>query len=114
MRRTSFHGLATLPGTAGRQRYIATYTCQGRQGPPGRALRGPARDDPPRSRTRPDAWLLLHRNPVTGELKCHLCNGPAGMAPERLVWLAGLRWLIEQCFRDGKQLFGLGDYEGRS
>ena len=23
-------------------------------------------------------------------------------------------WPIKQCFRDGKQLFGLGDYEGRS
>ena len=62
----------------------------------------------------PDVWLLLRRNPATDELKCYLSNGPADMAPERLVWLAGLRWPIEQCFRDGKQLFGLGDYEGRS
>ena len=62
----------------------------------------------------PDVWLLLRRNPATDELKCHLSNGPAEMAPERLVWQAGLRWPIEQCFRDGKQLFGLGDYEGRS
>ena len=62
----------------------------------------------------PAAWLLLRRNPATDELKGYLCNGPAEMAPERLVWLAGLRWPIEQCFRDGKQLFGLGDYEGRS
>ena len=62
----------------------------------------------------PDVWLLLRRNPATDELKCHLSNGPADMAPERLVWLAGLRWPIEQCFRDGKQLFGLGDYEGHS
>ena len=62
----------------------------------------------------PDVWLLLRRNPATDELKCYLSNGPAEMAPERLVWLAGLRWPIEQCFRDGKQLFGLGDYEGRS
>ena len=61
----------------------------------------------------PDAWLLLRRNPATDELS-HLCNGPAGMAPERLVWLAGLRWPIEQGFRDDRQLFGLGDYEGRS
>ncbi|MCY4519484.1 MAG: IS701 family transposase [Caldilineaceae bacterium] len=62
----------------------------------------------------PDVWLLLRRNPVTDELKSYLGHGPADMAPERLVWLAGLRWPIEQCFRDGKQLFGLGDYEGRS
>ena len=62
----------------------------------------------------PDVWLLLRRNPVTDELKGYLCNGPADMPAKRLVWLAGLRWPIEQCFRDGKQLFGLGDYEGRS
>jgi len=62
----------------------------------------------------PDVWLLLRRHPATDELKCYLSNGPAEMTPERLVWLAGLRWPIEQCFRDGKQLFGLGDYEGRS
>ena len=62
----------------------------------------------------PDVWLLLRRNPTTHKLKCHLSNGPTDMAPDRLVWLASLRWPIEQCFRDGKQLFGLGDYEGRS
>ena len=62
----------------------------------------------------PDVWLLLRRNPATDELKCYLSHGPADLTPERLVWLAGLRWPIEQCFRDGKQLFGLGDYEGRS
>ena len=62
----------------------------------------------------PDVWLLLRRHPATDELKGYLSNGPAEMTPERLVWLAGLRGPIEQCFRDGKQLFGLGDYEGRS
>ena len=62
----------------------------------------------------PDVWLLLRRNPATDELKCYLSHGPADLTPDRLVWLAGLRWPIEQCFRDGKQLFGLGDYEGRS
>ena len=62
----------------------------------------------------PDVWLRLRRNPATDELKGYLSNGPADMPAERLVWLAGLRWPIEQCFRDGQQLFGLGDYEGRS
>ncbi|MCE2467256.1 MAG: hypothetical protein J4G06_04465 [Caldilineaceae bacterium] len=62
----------------------------------------------------PDVWLLLRRNPATAELKGYLAHGPADMAPARLVWLAGLRGPIEQCFRDGQQLFGRGDYEGRS
>ena len=60
----------------------------------------------------PDVWLLLlRRNAATDELKCCLCHGPADLPAVRLVWLAGLRWPIEQCFRDGKQLFGLSDYE---
>ena len=65
----------------------------------------------------PDAWLLLHRNPATHELKCYLSNGPEGMAPDRLVWL-GRPTLAQRAVlperRDGKQLFGLGDYEDRS
>ena len=32
----------------------------------------------------------------------------------RQVWLTVLRWPIEKCFRDSKQLFGVGDYEGRN
>ena len=61
-----------------------------------------------------DVWLLPRRNPDTDELKSCLSNGPAVLPAERLVWLVGLRWPIKQFFRDGKQLFGLGDYEGRS
>ena len=37
------------------------------------------------------------------------------MPAARQVWLAVLHWPIEQCFRDGQQLFGVGDdYEDRS
>ena len=55
----------------------------------------------------------MRRYPAADELKCYLSNSPATIPAERMVWLAGLRWPIEQCFRGGKQLFGLGDYEGR-
>ena len=55
----------------------------------------------------PDVWLLLRRHPATDELKRYQSNGAADMPAARLVWLAGLRWPIEQCFRDGKQFFGL-------
>ena len=51
--------------------------------------------------------LVWHRSPPVCQPRPH----PSYR--QRLVWLAGLRWPIEQCFRDGKQLFGLGDYEGR-
>ena len=36
------------------------------------------------------------------------------MPAARQVWLAVLRCPSEQCFRDGRQLFGVGGYEGRS
>ena len=38
----------------------------------------------------PDIWLLLRRHSATDELKCHLCNGPADLPTDRLVWLAAL------------------------
>ena len=36
------------------------------------------------------------------------------MSADRLVWLAGPRWPIKQCFRNGRQFFGLDGYENRS
>ncbi len=36
------------------------------------------------------------------------------MKPSQLAHLTGARWAIETCFRECKQLLGLGDYEGRS
>jgi len=62
----------------------------------------------------PDIWLLLRGYPTTDGFKCYLCHSFAAMPAERLVWLAGLPWQIELCYRDGQQLFGLGDYEGLS
>ena len=56
----------------------------------------------------------MRRHPATDEVKCYLSNCPADMPAARRVWLAGLRWLIEQCFWDGKPRFALGGYEGRS
>ena len=37
-----------------------------------------------------------------------------GVAALGLAYLTGARRAIETCFREGKQLLGLGDYEGRS
>ena len=62
----------------------------------------------------PDVWLLLRRNPATDQFKVLPLQRPTDMSAERLVWQVGQRRPIEQCFRDGRQLFGLGDYEGRS
>jgi SRSO17 transposase len=62
----------------------------------------------------PDVWLVLRRHVETGELKSYLCNAPGDTALEKLVQMSGMRWPIETCFEDSKQLLGMGDYEVRS
>jgi SRSO17 transposase len=62
----------------------------------------------------PDVWLVLRRHLETGELKAYLCNAPRDTALETQVRLSGMRWPIETCFEDSKQLLGMGDYEVRS
>src|SRR6266446_723552 len=56
----------------------------------------------------------LRRDVETGELKTYLCNAPVDTALETRVGMSGMRWPIETCFEDGKQLLGMGDYEVRS
>src|SRR5712692_4932549 len=62
----------------------------------------------------PDVWLVLRRHVETGELKSYLCNAPVDTALEKLGHMSGMRWPIETCFEDSKQLLGMGDYEVRS
>jgi SRSO17 transposase len=62
----------------------------------------------------PDVWLVLRRHVETGELKIYLSNAPVDTAVETHVRMSGMRWPIETCFEDSKQLLGMGDYEVRS
>jgi SRSO17 transposase len=62
----------------------------------------------------PEVWLVLRRNGTTGELKAYLSNAPAAIEPRTLVRMSGMRWPVEQCFKDSKQLLGMGDYQVRS
>jgi len=62
----------------------------------------------------PDVWVVLRRHVETGELKIYLCNAPVDTALETCVRMSGMRWPIETCFEDSKQLLGMGDYEVRS
>ncbi len=62
----------------------------------------------------PEVWLVLRRHVETGALKTYLCNAPVDTALETLVHMSGMRWPIETCFEDSKQLLGMGDYEVRS
>ena len=62
----------------------------------------------------PDVWLVLRRHVETGELKTYLCNAPLDTVLATHVRMSGMRWPIETCFEDSKQLLGMGDYEVRS
>jgi len=62
----------------------------------------------------PEVWLVLRRHLETGELKTYLCNAPVDTTLAQLVHMSGMRWPIETCFEDSKQLLGMGDYEVRS
>jgi SRSO17 transposase len=61
----------------------------------------------------PDVWLVLRRHLDTGEVKTYLCNAPVDTALATHVRMSGMRWPIETCFEDSKQLLGMGDYEVR-
>ena len=41
-------------------------------------------------------------------------NAPVDTTVETRVRMSGMRWPIETCFEDSKQLLGMGDYEVRS
>ena len=62
----------------------------------------------------PDVWLVLRRHVETGALKSSLCKAPVDTALAQLVPMSGMRWPIETCGEDSKQLLGMGDYEVRS
>jgi SRSO17 transposase len=59
-------------------------------------------------------WVVLRRNPLTGELKTYLSNAPAKVPLATLVRQSGMRWPIETCFEEGTQALGMGEYEVRS
>jgi len=57
-------------------------------------------------------WLLVQRR--DGELTAWICWGVDDWTLERLVEYAHQRWMIEQFHREGKQFFGLNEFEGRT
>lgn len=59
-------------------------------------------------------WLLLRRNPTTGETAYYRCWSPVPVSLPTLTWTAGLRWPIESCFQDAKGQTGLDQHQVRS
>lgn len=65
-------------------------------------------------RPGPKVWLVLRRELKSGQLKCYLSNAPAETSLITLIWLSGMRWPAETCFKEGNELLGLSDYQVRS
>ena len=63
--------------------------------------------------TSPDRWLLVRRNPKTGELAFYLAWSPTRHPLRTLVRVAASRWAVEETFQAGKSQVGLDHYQVR-
>jgi len=59
-------------------------------------------------------WLIVARNPDTGEIKYFISNASASVAVEDMLTAAFARWHIEFWFERAKQEAGLGAFEVRT
>jgi SRSO17 transposase len=59
-------------------------------------------------------WLIVTRDPHSGELKFFVSNASPGVPLEWLLYVAYSRWPIEQCFREEKDELGFDHFEVRS
>ena len=63
-------------------------------------------------------WFLFRRCPEHPDdpsfISYYQVFAPSDTSLETMVWVAGQRWRIEECFQFTKDQLGLGDYEVRS
>jgi SRSO17 transposase len=72
--------------------------------------------DDHRTKTSEEGWLIAERLPDGNgetETKYYFSNLPAKTPLKELATSVRSRWPIEQFYQDGKQLCGLGDFQGR-
>lgn len=72
---------------------------------------------PIRTRWRPGrgCWLLARRKiSDPSKIAYYLCYGPRRTRLHHLVWIAGSRWRIEECFQQAKNEAGLDHYQVRA
>ena len=59
-------------------------------------------------------WLLVLRQPATGEVKYVVSNASEQVEPEEIVRALFARWHVEKWFERAKQEVGLGAFEVRT
>lgn len=59
-------------------------------------------------------WLIVAKNPGTGEIKYFVSNAPPSVSLKRLLEVAFARWHIEKWFERAKQQTGFGAFEVRT
>ena len=64
--------------------------------------------------TSPDRWLLVRRNPTTGELAYYLAWSPTSHPLRTLARVASSRWATEEAFQAAKGNVGLDHYQVRN
>jgi SRSO17 transposase len=62
----------------------------------------------------PDHQYLIRRSIDDGELAFYHCHNPHHAGFGELVWVAGARWPIEECFGSSKNEVGLDNYQVRT
>lgn len=58
-------------------------------------------------------WLLIRRNPNTGEYAFYRAHAPRSVPLQTLVHVAGSRWKVEEGFAGGKELAALDEHQVR-
>ncbi|WP_235953671.1 IS701 family transposase [Noviherbaspirillum galbum] len=61
-----------------------------------------------------ERWLMLRRSRSDNKLAYYVCYVPAGTDLQTMVQVAGMRWMVEECFEAAKGEVGLDQYEVRS
>lgn len=61
-----------------------------------------------------ERWLLLRRSRADKKLAYYVCYVPSGTDLQTMVRVAGMRWMVEECFEAAKGEVGLDQYEVRS
>jgi SRSO17 transposase len=49
----------------------------------------------------------------SGKIAYYIAYGPRRSSLTDLVWIAGTRWKVEECFQQAKDLCGLDQYQAR-